>query len=106
MKKLDFYWRLGDFALKATPKRLVRFSPDEENETIDFVRYYRDGKHELCYSIGYFKWNEGECCWELKFVGDRFKEIPDDMVVEIFQMLRAAYDILNGWKRGQNEESL
>lgn len=105
MAELRFNWRLGDFGLRATPKRLVRFSQDEPNETIDFVKYYRDvtGK-EYCYSVAYFWWNDKGHSWEFKFVGGRFKEIPDDQIVPIFKMLRAAYDVLSEWKKDSEDD--
>lgn len=99
MAELNFYWRMGDYALEACPKRLARFNDDEPNETIDFVKYYKRDVKEYKYSIGYFRWNDHEPCWELKFVGERFKEILEDDVVAIFKMLKAAYDTLDEWKR-------
>ena len=96
---LNFYWRMGDYALKACPECLVRFD-DEPNKTIDFVKYYRREKgEEYCYSIGYFYYNTHEPCWELKFVGDRFKDILEGDVVAIFKMLKCAYDALEEWER-------
>ena len=99
MKELNFNWRFGDYELMATPKRLVRFDDDEPNETIDFVKWDKgeDGR-EYCYSIGYFYYNDHEPCWDLKFVGDRFKEIPEEEAPMIFKMLGAAYDTLTAWK--------
>lgn len=105
MKGLNFYWRMGDYALEATTKCLARFSKDEPNETIDFVKYYQYQGHECKYSIGYFWWNDHEPCWELKFVGERFKEILETDVAAVFHMLKAAYDTLEEWKRAQMEES-
>ena len=104
MKELNFYWRMGDYALEAAPKRLARFEPDEPNVTINLVKYYqRDGK-ECKYSIGYFWYDDHEPCWELKFVGDRFKDILDGDVIAIFAMLKAAYDVLEEWKKGDNDD--
>ena len=104
MKELNFYWRMGDYALEAAPKRLARFEPDEPNVTINLVKYYqRDGK-ECKYSIGYFWYDDHEPCWELKFVGDRFKDILDCDVIAIFAMLKAAYDVLEEWKKGDNDD--
>lgn len=103
MKDLNFYWRMGDYALEACPQRLARFSDDEPNVTIDFVKYYQSQGKERKYSIGYFWYNEHEPCWELKFVGERFKDILDGDVIAIFQMLRAAYDTLEEWVRGRKD---
>ena len=103
MKDLNFYWRMGDYALEACPKRLARFSDDEPNVTIDFVKYFQYQGKECKYSIGYFWYNEHEPCWELKFVGERFKEILDGDVIAIFQMLRAAYDTLEEWVRSRKD---
>lgn len=45
MSDLNFYWRIGDYALEACPKRLARFSEDEPNETINLVKYYQYQGH-------------------------------------------------------------
>ena len=95
---------MGDYALEACPKRLARFSEDEPNVTIDLVKYYTYKGEEVKYSIGYFEYNEREPCWELKFVGDRFKDILEGDVIAIFKMLAAAYDTLEEWSRSRDNE--
>lgn len=95
---------MGDYALEACPKRLVRFSEDEPNVTIDLVKYYIYKGEEVKYSIGYFEYNEREPCWELRFVGDRFKDILEGDVIAIFKMLAAAYDTLEEWSRSRDNE--
>jgi hypothetical protein len=97
MKKLNFYWRMGDYALEACPKSLARFSEDEPNVTIELVKYYQHQGRECKYVIGYFYYNTHEPCWELKFVGERFKDILDGDCVAIFKMLKSAYDTLEEW---------
>ena len=88
--------------LRATPKCLARFSDDDVNETIDFIKWSKtDSGEEYCYSIGYFYYDEHEPCWELKFVGDRFKQIPEDEAPMILKMLGAAYDTLEAWKESE-----
>lgn len=104
MKDLNFYWRMGDYALEACPKRLARFSEDEPNATIDLVKYYQYQGREYKYSIGYFYYNKHEPCWELKFVGGRFKELLETDVVAVFKMLKAAYDTLEEWSNGRGDE--
>lgn len=104
MNDLNFYWRIGDYALEACPKHLARFSDDEPNETINLVKYYQYQGHECKYSIGYFYYDTHEPCWELKFVGDRFKELLETDVVAVFKMLKAAYDVLEEWSRSREEE--
>ena len=101
MAELNFYWRMGDYALEACPKRLARFSDDEPNETINLVKFFQHEGHECKYSIGYFYYNEHEPCWELKFVGERFKDIHDTDVVAVFKMLAAAYDTLEEWSKSR-----
>lgn len=105
MKDLNFYWRMGDYALEATTKHLVRFNEDEKNETINLVKYYQYQGRECKYSIGYFYYDEHEPCWELKFVGDRFADILEGDLVAIFKMLKAAYDTLTEWKEAREEET-
>lgn len=100
MADLNFYWRMGDYALEARPKYpFARFSENEPNVTIDFVKYYHCQGRECKYSIGCFWYNTHEPCWELKFVGERFKEILQTDVVAVFKMLAAAYDTLEEWSR-------
>lgn len=103
MSDLNFYWRMGDYALEACPKRLARISDDEKNETIDLVKFYQYQGHECKYSIGYFYYNSHEPCWELKFVGGRFKELLETDVVAVFKMLKAAYDVLTEWMEGRED---
>lgn len=104
MSDLNFYWRMGDYALKACPKLLARLEGNEPNETIDLVKYYQYQGHECKYSIGYFYYNTREPCQELKFVGDRFKELLETDVVAVFKMLKAAYDTLEEWSKGREQE--
>ena len=101
---LNFYWRMGDYALEACPKCLKKKKKNEPNETIDLVKYYQYQGHECKYSIGYFYYDTHEPCWELKFVGDRFKELLDTDVVAVFKMLKAAYDVLEEWSRSREED--
>ena len=103
MSELNFKWRMGDYGLEATPPRRVRFA-DEPNETIEFVKYYKNGGKEWKYAIGYFWWNDNEPCWELHFVGERFTDIPTEEIRPIWEILKSAYRTLDEWKRGQAEE--
>ena len=104
MSDLNFYWRMGDYALEACPQRLVRFDENEPNVTINLVKYYQYQGEKAKYSIGYFYYNDHEPCWELKFVGDRFKNILEGDVVAIFKMLAAAYDTLEEWSRSRDDD--
>ena len=104
MSNLNFYWRMGDYALEACPKHLARFNDDEKNETIDLVKYYQYQGRECKYSIGYFWYNTHEPCWELKFVGGRFKELLETDVVAVFKMLKAAYDTLEEWSMREGQD--
>ena len=106
MAELNFYWRMGDYALEACPKSLARFKEDEPNETINLVKFFQYGGHECKYSIGYFYYNTHEPCWELKFVGERFKDIHDTDVVAVFKMLAAAYDTLEEWSKNREENDV
>lgn len=105
MAELNFYWRMGDYALEAVPKHLVRLDDEEKNETIDLVKYYNYQGQECKYSIGYFRYDDHEPCWELKFVGDRFKELRKTDLVALFEMLSAAYDTLEAWNRRVGDET-
>ena len=98
MAELNFYWRMGDYALQACPKHLARLDDEDTNETINFIKYFIYNGLECCYSIGYFWWDEHEPCWEFKFVGERFTDIPKEDIVPIFEMLKSAYNTLTEWK--------
>ena len=104
MTELNFYWRMGDYALEACPQNLVKFTADDPNVTIELVKYYQYRGKECKYTIGYFWYNSHEPCWELKFVGERFKEILETDVVAVFKMLAAAYDTLEEWSREREDE--
>ena len=103
MKSLEFNMRFGEFELRACPKSLVRFA-NEPNVTIDIVRHMKDGDNERCYSIGYFYFNRHEPCWELKFVGPRFKEVSKDDIPVLWEMMKSAYDALETWSSLNEEE--
>ena len=45
MSDLNFYWRMGDYALEACPRRLARLEENEPNETINLVKYYQYQGH-------------------------------------------------------------
>ena len=104
MADLNFYWRMGDYALEATTRYLLKPKGKEKAETIDFVKYYQYQGKECKYSIGYFYYNEHEPCWELMFVGERFKELRKTDLVAVWEMLSAAYDTLEAWKRREEDE--
>lgn len=102
---LIFSWRYKDYGLEAQPKRLVRFTPDEPNETIDFVKYHEEGKSVLKYSIGVFYWDESNKTWQLNFVGDRFMDIVSADLPAVWEGLKSAYNVLTLWKsQNQNED--
>lgn len=103
MSDLNFYWRMGDYAIEAVPERLARFNDDEPNATIELAKYQQYKGHETKYAIGYFYYNTHEPCWELKFVGDRFKDVLETDVVALFKMLAAAYDTLEEWSASRDE---
>ena len=45
----EHYYRA--YALQAVPKCLARFDKDDENETIELVKYYQYQGKECCYTI-------------------------------------------------------
>ena len=91
---LEFSFKYKDYELKACPKRLARFSPDEPNETIDLIKWYKSGENSFCYSLAYFeRYDEG---YRLKFVGDRpFEDIEKKDVPIIWSALKQAQEILD-----------
>ena len=92
---LEFNIKYKDFELRACPKRLARFDPNEPNETINFVRWETDESgRRYCYSLAYFKRDsEG---YDLKFVGRRpFEFIAKEDIVNIWSLLEMAQNVLD-----------
>lgn len=95
--KLEFSFKYKDFEIKACPKRLARFTPDEENETINLVKWAtRENGEKYCYSLAYFtQTSEG---YELTFVGGRpFECIDIDDLKTIWLALSTAQKILDDY---------
>lgn len=94
---LEFIWKYKNYELRACPKRLARFDPDEQNETIDLVLWQKDSKvKDYCFSLAYFKKDsEG---YYLKFVGNRpFQYIAEEDVPYVWKALNAAQTVLDAF---------
>ena len=92
---LEFSFKYKDYEIRACPKHLVRLSPGEKNETIDFVKWYvNDEGNRCCFSLGYFKRNsEG---YYFNFVGSRpFEYIEREDLEIIWSILKQAQKILD-----------
>lgn len=95
--QLEFRWKYKNYELRACPKRLARFCPDEPNETIDFVYWKKDSNgKDFCFSLAYFiKKSEG---YYLNFVGNRpFQHIDEEDVPFVWNALNAAQKILDAF---------
>lgn len=96
-QKLEFNWEYKDYALKACPRRLVRFEDNEPNETIDLIKYNigSDGKR-YCYSLAY--WKKDSEGYYLHFVGGRpFKDIETEDIDVVWKAMGVAQKVLDGW---------
>ena len=91
---MEFNWKYKNYELRAVPKRLVRFSEDEENHTIELIKWNtKDGK-KYCFTIAY--WQNTNSGYELKAVGDRiFEFIDDEDIPLIWQQLKLAQKVLD-----------
>ena len=91
---LEFSFKYKDYELRACPRRLVRFSPEEPNETIDLLKWNNSDIKPYCYSLAYFeRYSEG---YRLKFVGDRpFTDIDKEDLTVIWGALKQAQEILD-----------
>lgn len=91
---LEFSFKYKDYELRACPKRLARFSPEEPNETIDFVKWNKSEDKPYCFSLAFFeRYSEG---YRLKFVGDRpFEYIAKEDLPIIWSVLKQAQEILD-----------
>ena len=95
--QLEFIWKYKNYELRACPKHLARFFPDEPNETIDLVLWQKDSKgKDSCFSLAYFiKKSEG---YYLNFVGNRpFQYIAEEDVPFVWNALNAAQKILDAF---------
>ena len=96
-QQLEFRWKYKNYVLRACPKRLARFFPEEPNETIDFVLWQKDDKgKDYCFSLAYFrKDSEG---YYLHFVGNRpFQYIAEEDVPYVWKALNAAQTVLDAF---------
>lgn len=96
-QQLEFRWKYKNYELRACPKHLARFTPDEPNETIDFVLWEKDGNgKDFCFSLAYFI--KGSGSYDLKFVGDRpFQYIAEEDVPYVWKALNAAQTVLDAF---------
>ena len=92
--KLEFNWKYKDYELRAVPKRLVRFNEDEENHTIELIKWNtkEDGKKH-CFTIAYWIYKEG---YELRSVGNRiFNCIEIEDIAIIWEQMKLAQKVLD-----------
>ena len=103
-QQLEFRWKYKNYELRACPKQLVRFDPDEPNETIDFVLWKKnDNGKDYCFSLAYFI--KGSGSYDLKFVGNRpFQYIAEEDVPFVWNALNAAQKILDAFFGILNDE--
>lgn len=94
MAELNFYWRMGDYALE---------SCDEPGVTLNLVKYYQHDGREMKYPIGRFWWDDhDEPRWELTLIGEQLMTILDSDAVAVLRMLKAAYHTLEARKRRES----
>lgn len=101
---LEFSFKYKNYELRACPKRLVRFSPNEPNETIDLIKWETDsGGRKFCFSLAYFeKTGEG---YRLKFVYSRpFDCIEPEDVKILWSALKHAQEILDEFFKEENDD--
>ena len=96
--ELNFNWKYKDYELRACPKHLVRFSDEEENETIDLIKWQthkEDGKR-YCFSLAY--WKRGSEGFDLSLVGSRVFEYIEEYDLEVvWKQLHAAQLVLDNF---------
>ena len=99
----EFSFKYKDYELRACPQRLVRFDPNEPNETINLVKWdRRDDGQPYCYSLAYFRHDDEG--YYLHFVGSRpFDHIEPDDVKIIWPALSDAQKILDSFHRLREE---
>lgn len=94
--ELNFNWKYKDYELRACPKRLVKFSEYEQNETIDFIKWQtskKDGER-YCFSLAY--WKRGKDGFDLRLVKTRaFDEIDEEDLAIIWKQLHIAQLVLD-----------
>lgn len=94
--ELNFNWKYKDYELRACPKHLARFSDDEENETIDLIKWQTDKEdgRRYCFSLAY--WQRDKEGFDLTLVGTRvFEEIEEDDLEMVWKQLHTAQLVLD-----------
>lgn len=101
--ELEFSFKYKNYELRACPKHLVHFHPDDKNETIDLVRWEHDGEKPYCFSLAYFRRNDEG--YSLYFVGGRpFRYIDDKDVKVLWLALKHAQEILDEFFDMEDED--
>lgn len=80
--ELNFNWKYKDYELRACPKILARLNKEDQNETIDLIKWgaHNDGE-KYCFSLAY--WKRGSEGFDLSLVGSRVFEYIDEEDLEI-----------------------
>lgn len=105
MMELKFEMKYKEYELRACPKRLRRFDPQDKDETIEFVKWCTapDGQRH-CYTIAYFQRNSDNY-WALSLVGNRFfTEVDEKDYTMVMNMLKSAYNVLTAFAEEGNND--
>lgn len=97
VKGLEFNRRCGNYGVRACPKQLVRTKKDEENGTIQLVKYYEVRGQEFCFTLAWFKYDPHKPDWDLHMIGSRLADIPSIDIQPVWAALRLAYQTLREW---------
>ena len=97
--KLEFNWKYKDYELRAVPKYLTRFNDEEENTTIELLKWEtKNNGVRYCFTMAYWTYSSNEG-YELRLVGDRmFNYIELEDIATIWEQLKLAKEVLDDFE--------
>ena len=97
--KLEFNWKYKDYELRAVPKMLVRLDEDEENETIELLKWdTRENGERYCFTMAYWIYTDDDG-YELRLVGNRmFNYIETEDIAIIWEQMKLAKEALDDFE--------
>jgi hypothetical protein len=94
--ELNYNWKYRDYELRACPRTLTRLNKEDQNETIDLIKWEtsKEDSKRYCFSLAY--WQRDKEGFDLTLVGTRiFDEIEEDDVAMVWEQLHTAQLVLD-----------
>lgn len=97
--KLEFNWKYKDYELRSVSKHLVRFNDEEENVTIELLKWdTRENGERYCFTMAYWIYTDDDG-YELRLVGNRmFDCIELEDIIIVWGQMKLAKGILDDFE--------